>query len=129
MIRTIFLCALVLIFAGCASVSNSDMQTISVRAMCGARELPATCTAENSQGRWTFVSARPVTVAKDIYALRLACKSIYLDRHVIQVPATLDTAMAGNLLIGGLVGAAVDLRTRRGVSYPQNIEINYPACN
>lgn len=129
MIRSIFFITLVLFLTGCASISNGDTQTISVRALCGDQVLPATCVAENSKGRWTFVAPRQLTVAKDYYALRVDCKSIYLDRHVVQVPASLEPAMAGNLLVGGLVGAAVDIRTRRGMSYPQHIDVKYPSCN
>lgn len=129
MIRPIFFIALALFLTGCASISNSDTQTVSVRTLCGNQVLPATCVAENSQGRWTFVTPQQFTVVKDYYALRVDCKSVFLDRHVVQVPAGLDVAMAGNLLVGGLVGAAVDIRTRRGMSYPQHIDVKYPSCN
>jgi hypothetical protein len=37
-------------------------------------------------------------------------------------------AMAGNLLVGGLVGAAVDIYNATGLKYPENIDITNPAC-
>jgi hypothetical protein len=37
--------------------------------------------------------------------------------------------MAGNLLAGGLVGATVDAYTGVGLKYPENIDINNPACD
>jgi hypothetical protein len=37
-------------------------------------------------------------------------------------------AMVGNVLIGGIVGAAVDMYNATGLKYPENIVINNPAC-
>ena len=90
----------ILMVSGCASVFHEDRQTVSVRAMCGQRSLPATCVAENSRGRWTFQAPREILVPKDMYALRVTCKSILLESHTVQAPATLQGAMAGNLLLG-----------------------------
>lgn len=113
---------------GCASVLNDDRQVVSVRAMCQTRSLPATCVAENSRGRWTFQAPRDIVVPKDMYALRVTCKSVLVDQHTVQVPASMQGAMAGNVLLGGLIGAAIDVGSGRGLSYPASVDVNYPAC-
>jgi len=115
--------------SGCASVFNEDRQAVSVRAMCGQRSLPATCVAENSRGRWTFQAPREILVPKDMYALRVTCKSVLLEPHTVQAPATLQGAMAGNLVLGGVLGAAYDIGSGRGLVYPAAIDVNYPSCN
>ena len=115
--------------AGCASVFNDDRQAVSVRAMCGQRSLPATCVAENSRGRWTFQAPREILVPKDMYALRVTCKSVLVEPHTVQAPATLQGAMAGNLVLGGVFGAAYDIGSGRGLVYPAAIDVNYPSCN
>jgi hypothetical protein len=36
--------------------------------------------------------------------------------------------MLGNLLFGGVVGAAVDVYNNSGMKYPENIDISNPNC-
>ena len=115
--------------SGCASVFHEGQQAVSVRAMCGQRSLPATCVAENSRGRWTFQAPREILVPKDMFALRVTCKSVLLDPHTVQAPATLQGAVAGNLMLGGVFGAAYDIGSGRGLVYPAAIDVNYPSCN
>ena len=121
--------ALILSLTGCASMFNDDRQTVSVRALCGSRSVPATCVAENSRGRWTFQAPRDIVVPKDLYALRVTCKSVLVESHTVQAQASLQGAMAGNLVLGGLAGAAYDLGSGRGLVYPANIDVSYPSCN
>jgi len=63
-----------------------------------------------------------------MYALRVTCRSVLLEPYTVLVPASLQGAMAGNALLGGLVGAAVDLGSRRGFTYPAQVDVIYPAC-
>ena len=121
--------ALIFTLVGCASVFNDDRQTVSVRAMCGNRSVPAACVAENSRGRWTFQAPREIVVPKDMYALKVTCKSVLLEPHTVHAPATMQRAMAGNLVFGGVVGAAYDIGSGRGLVYPASIDVNYPSCN
>lgn len=119
----------VLLLGGCASVFHDDRQVISVRAMCMDRSVPAACVAENSKGSWKFQAPNDVVVAKDLYALRVTCRSVLVGQHTVHAPATLQGAMAGNVLLGGVVGAAVDASTGRGLLYPERVDVSYPACN
>jgi len=121
--------ALIFTLVGCASVFNDDRQTVSVRAMCGNRSVPAACVAENSRGRWTFQAPREIVVPKDMYALRVTCKSVLVEAHTVHAQASLQGAMAGNLVLGGLAGAAYDIGSGRGLVYPANIDVSYPSCN
>jgi hypothetical protein len=120
---------LVGLLGGCASVLNDKAQVVSVRAMCLERSVPANCVAENSRGRWAFRAPNDIVVTKDMYALKVTCKSLLVEQHTVHVKAVLQNAMAGNLLAGGVVGAAIDVGTGRGFSYPGNIEVAYPSCN
>lgn len=129
MIRfTLSLC-LVGLLGGCASVFNDKAQVVSVRAVCLDRSVPANCVAENSRGRWAFRAPNDILVTKDMYALRVTCKSLLVEQHTVQAPAVLQNAVAGNLLAGGVVGAAIDVGTGRGFAYPSNIDVAYPSCN
>ncbi len=120
---------LVGLLGGCASVLNDKAQVVSVRAMCLERSVPANCVAENSRGRWAFRAPNDIAVTKDMYVLKVTCKSVMVEQHTVHAQAVLQNAMAGNLLAGGVVGAAIDVGTGRGFAYPNRIDVSYPSCN
>jgi hypothetical protein len=39
-----------------------------------------------------------------------------------------SVALLGNLVFGGVVGAAVDVYNNTGMKYPENIDITNPSC-
>lgn len=129
MFKIIATIGLTLLFAGCASVLNEDKQTVSVRAVCYGMSMPAQCVAENSRGRWTFNAPKQIEVSKDMFDLKVTCKSAFLDKHSVVAHSGVQVAMAGNVLLGGLVGSAVDVATARGLQYPARIDVVYPSCN
>jgi len=110
---------LALVLSGCATVWGEDKQVVSVRVLCGQKSLPATCVAENSRGSWQFHAPRDVVVLKDVYALRVTCKSIMLEPHTVNAPASLQwTTALGNMLAGG---AVVSEATGRGLPTPDKV--------
>ena len=124
----LLLAAAVLYLTGCASLLNDDTQELSVRLMCKNKPILATCFAENDKGRWVFSAPGFVRVQNDYSALSISCRGQYLERFTVSTPALPSLAMAGNLLVGGLVGAAVDMYNATGLKYPENIDITNPAC-
>lgn len=124
----LLLVAAVLYLTGCASLFNDDTQELSVRLMCKNKPILATCYAENDKGRWVFSAPGFVRVQNDYSALSISCKGQYFERFTVSTPALPSLAMAGNLLVGGLVGAAVDMYNATGLKYPENIDITNPAC-
>lgn len=122
------LAGLTLWLTGCASVINDTKQAIHVQTLCSGASVQSTCEAENAKGRQTFVTPRVILVERDIQGLRISCKDARFRPHVVWVPAGPDVAMAGNVLLGGLVGASVDVASGRGMAYPSQININTPSC-
>jgi len=118
-----------LLTTGCASFIGEGKQTVSVQAVCYGRSMPAQCVAENGRGRTRFFAPGPVTVQRDFTALRVTCKSVFVDSHTLRVWPTVQQAMAGNVLLGGVVGAGVDVATARGLQYPQELQVVFPSCN
>jgi uncharacterized protein YceK len=129
MLKIMVTLGLLLLTAGCASVLNEDKQTVSVRAVCYGMSMPAQCVAENSRGRWTFNAPKQIEVSKDMFDLKVTCKSAFVDKHTTSVRSGVQVAMAGNVLLGGLVGGAVDVATARGLQYPARVDVVYPSCN
>ena len=124
----LLLAAAMLLLTGCASLLNDDTQEVSVRLMCKHKPILATCFAENDKGRWVFSAPGSVRVKNDYSALSISCRGQYVERFTVSAPALPSIAMAGNVLVGGLVGAAVDMYNATGLKYPENIDISNSAC-
>ena len=116
------------LLAGCASIVSNDSQEIKVQVLCGTRHVKATCVAENKQGLWKFQAPGKVIVKNDMSELALTCKANYMNSFTVHAPPLPSWGMAGNVLAGGLVGAAVDLYNNTGLKYPENIDITSPYC-
>lgn len=114
--------------SGCASLLSEDVQELRVTLLCKQRPVAVSCTASNDLGRWQFSSPGTVLVLSDSSLLNITCKGNSTPRFTVSVPPVPSWTMAGNLLAGGLVGAAVDAYTGVGLKYPENIDINNPAC-
>ncbi len=52
-------------------------------------------------------------------ALQIACKAPFFPEITAKVPSQLNVSMAGNLLVGGLVGAGVEIYRNAGFAVPQ----------
>jgi hypothetical protein len=118
----------VLLLSGCASFLHSDEQQIQVSVMCKERVVPAACVAENAKGVWHFHAPSTIEVRKDVTSLQIACKSPFFPEFSATVPSRLNLSMAGNLLVGGLVGAGVDVYRGTGFAYSPDVRIATPSC-
>lgn len=119
----------VLLLSGCASVLHSDVQQVHVTAMCKERVVPAACVAQNAKGFWHFQAPGAIEVRKDLTSLQIACKSLFFPEITATVPSRLNLSMAGNLFVGGLVGAGVDVYRGTGFAYNPDVRIAYPVCH
>jgi hypothetical protein len=129
MLKIMVSLGLLFLTAGCASFVNEGKQTLSVQAVCYGKSMPAQCVAENGRGRTRFFAPGQVTVQRDLSALRVTCKSVFVDAHTLRVWPTVQQAMAGNVLLGGAVGAGVDVATARGLQYPHTLQLVFPSCH
>ena len=128
MLKILLLTCAIFLLAGCASLLNEKKQTISFKTSCNKKSIPATCTAENTKGKWSFTTPREVTIDSDVTDLTILCKSPYTPQHKTQVGSKPNLAFAGNILIGGILGAAVDVVNARGSQHPSDVEIINPFC-
>jgi hypothetical protein len=123
------LLALVGVLSGCATLLDEDTQEISVSLQCKERMVRAQCVAENSKGRWLFKAPGLVQVNNDYSDLNITCKVQYMPKFTVSVPALPTWNLAGNILLGGVIGAAYDLQNNTGLKYPENVSITSPTCN
>ena len=117
------LLALVGVLSGCATLLDEDTQEVSVSLQCQERMVRAQCVAENSKGRWSFRAPGMVQVNNDIGDLNVSCKVQYMPQFTVSVPAMPSWNMAGNILLGGIIGAAYDLHNGTGLKYPETVSI------
>ena len=123
------LLALVGVLSGCATLLDEDTQEISVSLQCKERMVRAQCVAENSKGRWSFRAPGLVQVNSDYVDLNITCKVQYMPEFTVSVPALPTWNLAGNILLGGIIGAAYDLHNNTGLKYPETVKITSPTCN
>jgi hypothetical protein len=118
------LLALVGVLSGCATLLDEDTQEISVSLQCKERMVRAQCVAENSKGRWTFRAPGVVQVNNDFGDLNISCKVQYMPQFTVSVSAMPTWNMAGNILLGGIIGAAYDLHNNTALKYPETVSIS-----
>ena len=119
---------LVGVLSGCASMLDEDSQDVAVNIQCYDKPVRAQCVAENARGRWAFKAPGNVQVKNDYGDLEITCKVNYFPQFTVNAPALPSWNFAGNVLVGGLVGAAYDLHNNTGLKYPETINITSPTC-
>lgn len=117
-----------LLLSGCASFLHGDEQPVQVTVLCNDRVVPAACVAQNAKGGWQFQAPGTLQVHKDLTSLQVTCKSMFFPEITATVPSRLNLSMTGNLLVGGVVGAGVDVYRGAAFAYHPDVRIAYPAC-
>lgn len=108
--------------AGCATIVDGTQQKVNVRTspVGGAR-----CYLENDKGRW-YIPTTPATavINRSYNDLHINCsKPGY--RHGFTTVASKTKAMAfGNLIVGGAIGAGVDILDGAAYDYPDNVHVD-----
>jgi len=120
--------AVTALLSGCASLLEEDTQEVNVRFMCAEKHLVATCDLKNDKGRWRLSTPGKATVINDTSLLEISCKAPFIPSFSVSVMPMPSMGMLGNLLFGGVVGAAVDVYNNSGMKYPENIDISNPNC-
>lgn len=113
--------------AGCATVVNDVTQSLRVDAVTstGQPVEGAACVAFNDRGMTTLQSGGTQLVRRSAADLHVTCT------HPGQPPALGiatsrgNAGLAGNLVVGGLVGAVVDHSQGTGYTYPEWIRVEF----
>lgn len=119
---------LVAVLAGCASITGSKTQPISITAVCEAAMIQgATCTATNDKGVTYVQTPGTAMIQKSVADLSVSCtKGSSISQPVI-VSSSSNVGVWGNILLGGPIGAAIDAGTGAGFDYPPNINVVFNA--
>lgn len=105
---------------GCASISTGTTQAISVNS--DPTEADCTLTREG-QLLGTVKTPGPVTVKRDSRTIHVVCaKEGYEDGKII-LNSRYETASAGNMILGGVIGVIVDSSTGASNRYDTQVTV------
>lgn len=125
--KNLFLITLIVSMIGltsCASIVSGDSQIVSVETPDCAE---ASCTLTNKQGTF-YVASTPetVTVNKSTSTMFVECSKGNL-KEVNEIESSTAGMAFGNILAGGVIGAAVDMGTGAAYKYP-DVLVNTLKC-
>lgn len=116
------------VLGGCASVVSGPRQDVTVQVLCKDRQVAASCHARNSKGSWNFNTPETRSILRDGSPLRVACYSSVVGEYGVYQYPGVNPLSAGNAVVGGLVGAAVDAGGNSLWQYPSVISIESELC-
>ena len=119
---------LVFILCSCASISGSKNQAINLQTTCDGTPISgAICSLTNDSGVWYTKTPAAIFIRRSGGDLVVTCKKEELQA-VATFKSTTSSSMWGNVLAGGLIGAAVDAGSGAGYDYPNPMNINFNNC-
>jgi len=121
--------ALAVVSTGCASITGSKNQPVSLTAICEAQPVNgASCTLSNDKGQWFATTPGSVMIQKSGGDLAVSCKKEEASGGGTFVSKA-NGGIWGNLLAGGIIGYAIDASSGAGFDYPPNMTvIMNPPC-
>lgn len=112
-----------LALTGCASVLNGTQQSVSVYAHQGNDNVNAHCVLSNNKGTWEVDTPAVIKIHRSYQDLTVACNKDGLEPGSIIVPSHAKAAAFGNILVGGVIGAAVDAGNGSAYDYPDALQV------
>jgi hypothetical protein len=106
--------------SACASITKGSSQSIAVNT---APVQGANCTLQNQAGTWTVVSPGSIVVPRTKHDLNVKCEKSGYQPGVGVLPSGTQMMTAGNLILGGVIGLAVDASTGAMNNYPEQITV------
>ena len=122
--RFLFFILIFPIFQGCASITGSTGQSITVTTKDkGKPVIGANCELVNSRGKWTLTTPGTTEIRRSNEDLIVACQKSGHEPGRAAVVSDTKAAMFGNILIGGGVGALLDHNSGVAYEYPALVDI------
>jgi hypothetical protein len=123
--KKILLISLFLSVSGCASITGSKNQPLSVTATLeGKPVVGANCELLNDKGKWFVTTPGSVVILKSYQDLTVTCRKPETKKvGATTFQSTNESSVWGNVLTGGIIGYAVDAGTGAGFSYPPTLNV------
>lgn len=123
--RTLLLCTAPWACAGCATLVDSGVQEVEVRAVLDHREVAGVgCVLSNSHGRWFVTAPGRVSIRKSNDSLQVDCGRSGLGSALTAVSSEYgDIKLIGNIVFTSGFGYMLDSRSGAGFDYPPVLTI------
>ncbi|MGB0935595.1 MAG: hypothetical protein ACPGXY_05985 [Alphaproteobacteria bacterium] len=109
------------LLSGCASVTTGNKQSVSVTT---SPVSGAACKLSNDSGTW-FVPTTPgsVTVERSLSDMNIVCEKEGYGTGTTTVASSTKGMAFGNIIAGGVIGAAVDVASGAAYDYPTEMHV------
>lgn len=123
--KFLYLVCLIIFQSGCASVISDESQPITFLSVCGTKTVSdAECFLKNSDGDYYVKTPGTIMINKSFGDLSITCTKNNVSISESQSSKT-GLTTAGNIIWGGLIGAAVDIGTGSGYKYQNTVIIDF----
>lgn len=112
----------VAVLCGCASVTSGVTQQVKVTPVCEGAIVAASCELSNDKGRWNVQAPGSLTIGKSYGDLAVACRRARSTGSASFVSKS-NNNIAGNIILGGVIGAALDSANGAGFNYPEELPV------
>ena len=119
-------CSIVMLMTtGCASITGSEIQNVSLRAKTeqGADVPKADCELRNDKGQWKAVTPGFVGVQRSAEDLLVTCTKAGEKEGILRAISRASGGMFGNIIFGGGIGAIIDHNKGTGYDYPDSLVV------
>ena len=115
------------ILTGCASVTHGTTQNVKIETLSLAGKLVdgARCRISNDRNDAEVRSGQTLSVRRSGENLGIECTHAGQPPARGQAISRANIGMVGNVMIGGVVGAAIDAGTGAGFNYPSWIQLTF----
>ncbi len=125
MLRLAAVAAAATLVTGCASVTGSPNQNVTLRTQTleGSEIAGARCELVNNKGLWFVQTPGSVRVHRSNDDLQVVCHRPGLAPGRAAVVSETKGTMFGNIILGGAIGALIDHSNGSAYEYPPLIEV------
>jgi hypothetical protein len=124
--KPIGLLCIAAISSGCASIVTGHNQSLSVETHSkGAAVVGSACTLQNNKGTWFVTAPGSVIVNRSYGDLTVSCNHESQQPGAVVVSSSTKAMAFGNIIFGGVIGAAVDVGTGAAYDYPSLISVEF----
>lgn len=109
---------------GCASIVNGNNQVVSIETRHKGQQVAgATCTLVNPKGTFYVTTPGTVMVHRAYDDLNVKCEKDGMQPGLTNVKSSTKPMAFGNIIFGGMIGAAVDAGSGAAYEYPTLISV------
>lgn len=109
--------------AGCASITQSESQSLALTASYQGKPVDAMCQLKNDRGSWDSKAPANVMIRKSGEDLDVTCKKEGMPDGLLKAISRAAGSMFGNIIFGGGIGALIDHNKGTGYDYPDQLPV------